>query len=145
MSWYTDVFNSTRQLPSTGGGTGTSTQPGQSGLSKVLGAAASAAGIWSAMSDERVKDDIEVEDHALDKLRDLDTYTYRYKDGYGHTQERTTGLMAQDLEKSRIVGAVRERSDGVKVVDAYSVLATVVQAVRDLDDRTRSNAGLEAA
>jgi hypothetical protein len=145
MSWYTDVFNSSRQLPSTGGGTTTGQQPGKSPISNILGAAASAAGIWSAMSDERVKEDIEVEDHALDKLRDLDAYSYRYKDGYGHTREETTGLMAQDLERSGIVGAVRERSDGVKMVEPYAVLATVVAAVRELDDRTRSNAGLEAA
>lgn len=145
MSWYTDVFNSTRQLPQTGGGTSTGTQPGKSLFSNILGAASTAAGIWSAVSDERVKEDIEVEDGALDKLRDLDTYRYRYKDGYGDTREETTGLMAQDLERAGIVGAVRERGDGVKVVEPYAVLATVVAAVRELDDRTRSNAGLEAA
>jgi hypothetical protein len=145
MSWYTDVFNSTRQLPQTGGGTSTGTQPGKSLFSNILGAASTAAGIWSAVSDERVKEDIEVEDDALDKLRDLDAYRYRYKDGYGDTREETTGLMAQDLERAGIVGAVREREDGVKVVEPYAVLATVVAAVRELDDRTRSNAGLEAA
>jgi len=145
MSWYTDVFNSTRQLPQTGGGTSTGTQPGKSLFSNILGAASTAAGIWSAVSDERVKEDIEVEDDALDKLRDLDAYRYRYKDGYGNTREETTGLMAQDLERAGIGGAVREREDGVKVVEPYAVLATVVAAVRELDDRTRSNAGLEAA
>ncbi len=145
MSWYTDVFNSTRQLPQTGGGVSTGTQPGKSLFSNILGAASTAAGIWSAVSDERVKEDIEVEDGALDKLRDLDAYRYRYKDGYGDTREETTGLMAQDLERAGIVGAVRERGDGVKVVEPYAVLATVVAAVRELDDRTRSNAGLEAA
>jgi hypothetical protein len=145
MSWYTDIFNSTRQLPQTGGGVTTGTQPGKSLFSNILGAASAAAGIWSAVSDERVKEDIEVEDHALDKLRDLDAYRYRYKDGYGNTREETTGLMAQDLERAGIVGAVREREDGVKVVEPYAVLATVVAAVRELDDRTRVNAGLEAA
>lgn len=146
MSWYTDVFNSTRQLPGTGGGVTTGTQPGKSLFSNILGAASTAAGIWSAIpSDERVKEDIEVEHDALDKLRDLDAYRYRYKDGYGDTREETTGLMAQDLERAGIVGAVREREDGVKVVEPYAVLATVVAAVRELDDRTRSNAGLEAA
>lgn len=145
MSWYTDVFNSTRQLPQTGGGVSTGTQPGKSLFSNILGAASTAAGIWSAVSDERVKEDIEVEDGALDKLRDLDAYRYRYKDGYGHTRGETTGLMAQDLERAGIVGAVVERGDGVKTVEPYAVLATVVAAVRELDDRTRSNAGLEAA
>lgn len=145
MSWYTDVFNSTRQLPQTGGGVSTGTQPGKSLFSNILGAASTAAGIWSAVSDERVKEDIEVEDGALDKLRDLDAYRYRYKDGYGHTRAETTGLMAQDLERAGIVGAVVERDDEVKTVEPYAVLATVVAAVRELDDRTRSNAGLEAA
>lgn len=53
MSWYTDVFNSTRQLPQTGGGVSTGTQPGKSLFSNILGAASTAAGIWSAVSDER--------------------------------------------------------------------------------------------
>lgn len=141
-SWYTDVFNSSRQLPQTGGGTTTGTQPGKSPFQNILGAASTAAGIWTAMSDERVKEDIEVETDALDKLREVDAYSYRYKDGYGHTRDRTTGLMAQDLERAGIKGAVIERPDGVKSVDAYSVLATVVQAVRELDDRTRPQEGL---
>ena len=145
LSWYADMFNSSRQLPSTGGGTATGQQPGKSVASQVLGAASTAAGIWAAFSDERVKEDIEVEHDALDKLRDLDAYRYRYKEGYGHTRDETTGLMAQDLERAGIVGAVRETPDGVKVVEPYAVLATVVAAVKELDDRTRSNAGLEAA
>lgn len=143
-SWFTDVFNASRQLPATGGGTQTKTEPGPGLFSQLLGGAATAAGIWAKLSDVRAKDDIEVsDDDALDKLRDLSTYSYRYKPGYGHTPERTSGLMAQDLERSGIPGAVHERPDGMKEVDPYPVLATVVAAVRELDDRTRANQGLE--
>ena len=84
------------------------------------------------MSDERVKEEIsEATESALDKLENLSAKEYKYKDGFGHTRTRTTGLMAQDLEKAGIEGAVTE-IDGVKHVDPYPVLATVVQAVNEL-------------
>lgn len=147
QSWYTDIFNSTRQLPSTGAQSQSqvNTAPGKSPFQQILGAASTAAGIWSSLSDERAKEDIEREEGALDKLRDVETFSYRYRDGLGLPSDMTTGLMAQDLERAGIVGAVVERPDGLKEVQPYAVLATVVQAVRELDARTRSQEGLEAA
>ena len=62
---------------------------------------------------------------------------YSYKDGFGHTTDRTTGLMAQDVERAGIVGGVKEIG-GVKHVDPYAILATVASAVRELDDRTKA-------
>lgn len=138
LSWYSDVFNSSRGLPSTGGGTTTGTEPGPSLASQVLGAASSAAGIWAALSDERAKEDVTREEDALGKLEGLDSYSYEYKPGFGQRAGRTTGLMAQDIERAGITGAVVEGPDGLKRVDAYPVLATVVQAVRELDKRTRA-------
>jgi len=139
LNWYTQIFNGSRQLPSTGGGTTTGTEPGPSIASQALGAASTAAGIWSglgALSDERAKDDIETESDALGKLRGLDAFSYEYKPGLGQREGRTTGLMAQDLERAGITGAVVDGEDGLKRVDPYPVLATVVQAVRELDRRT---------
>jgi hypothetical protein len=137
LSWYTDAFNASRGLPSTGGGTSTKTEPGPSPFSQILGAASTAAGIWSALSDERAKENVEEIDGALESLRGVDSYSYNYRPGLGHTEERTAGLMAQDLERSSIPGAVMQQPDGYKHVDPYPVLATVVKAVRELDDRTR--------
>lgn len=141
ISWYSDVFNSSRGLPPTGGGTKTGTEPGPSMASQLLGAASTAAGIWTGLSDERAKEDIEQERGALEKLEGLDSYSYRYKHGLGQRAGRTTGLMAQDIEKAGITGAVVEGQDGLKRVDPYPVLATVVQAVRELDKRTSGARG----
>lgn len=137
MDWYAQIFNGSRGLPSTGAGSTSSTQPGPSMASSLLGAASTAAGIWSAIpSDERVKDDIREEGGALDKLEKTGAYSYTYKPGIGHTRDRTSGLMAQDLERSGITGAVIEK-DGVKHVDPYPVLATVVQAINELKREVR--------
>lgn len=139
FSWRTDIFNSTRGLPATQSSQRTTTQPGPSGLNQALGTAATVAGIWAALpSDERVKDDIEPDSgSALDRLRDVESYRYRYREGWGDPDRVTTGLMAQDLERSGIEGAVLRRGDGVRMVDPYPVLATITKAVRELDERTR--------
>ena len=121
------------------GTTQTNTTPGNSGLQNALGIGTSLAGMFMG-SDERIKEDVETPDEtALDKLDKLDTgvQEYKYKDGFGHVTGRTSGLMAQDLEKAGIQGAVVE-IDGVKHVDPYPVLATVVEAVRELNAERRA-------
>lgn len=134
LSWLSSLFSGTQYDKGPTGSTSTSSQPGNSPFQNILGAAASLGGAW-LQSDEDVKDDItDTEGSALDKLRDLRVAEYDYKPGYGHTDKRTTGLIAQDLEQAGITGAVRMR-DGVREVDSYAVLATVVQAVQELDRR----------
>jgi hypothetical protein len=137
LDWYANIFNSSRGLPATGGGSKTDVTPGPSLFNQALGAAATGASIW-AMSDERAKEDIGIEVGALDQLDGLDRYGYKYKAGLGHTKERTSGLMAQDLERSGITGAVREDERGIKHVDLYPVLATVVQGLNELKREVRS-------
>lgn len=150
QDWWTNIFGATRQPPATGStsGTATTVAPKPSALSQIAGAAATAAGIWSKISDERTKENIEVSGDAIEKLRRIPSYDYDYRDDFkplvyadGERPTRTSGLMAQDIERSGITGAVRE-IDGVKVVDPYPVLATVVQAVRELDQRTQPGQGL---
>jgi hypothetical protein len=143
QSWWTDVFSSQRQTPATGATSSSTTRttPGPSPLSQIMGTAATAAGIWAQLgSDERIKENIELSEGALDKLRMIPGYEYNYRpdyDGKWVPPGRTSGLMAQDIEQAGIEGAVSEM-DGVKVVNPYPVLATVVQAVRELDARTRN-------
>lgn len=143
MSWLANLFTGTNTKGTTPQSQSTtSTQPGPSAFSQIAGLAATATGAFLA-SDERVKDGIVSPDEsALDKLDRLDgRREYRYRDGYGHTRERTTGLMAQDLEKAGIEGAVVD-IDGVKHVDPYPLLATVVDAVRELRAERKTGAGL---
>jgi hypothetical protein len=133
IGWLADLLAGTSGMKGPTGSTGTTTQPGNSPFQNILGAGASLGGAW-LMSDERVKENIEDADDALSKIRKLGAREYDYKDGFGHTEDRTTGLMAQDIESAGITGAVREFG-GVKHVDPYPVLATVVQAVKELDRR----------
>lgn len=131
VNWLTSLLqgtNTTGTAPT--GGTQSATEPGNSALQNIIGIGSGIAGAW--MSDERTKEDIETPDtSALSKIMSINNYEYNYKDGYGHTDKRTSGLMAQDLEKSGIKGAVTE-IDGIKHVDPYPVLSTVVQAVQEL-------------
>lgn len=142
LNWYANVFNASRGLPSTGAQTSTGTTPGPSPAANILGAVSTGLGIWTSLSDERAKEDIVAaladDESALDRLAMVPAYTYRYREGLGHTRDRTTGLMAQDIERAGIEGAVIEGAGGLKRVDPYPVLATVVQAVRELDKRTRA-------
>ncbi len=114
----------------------TNTQQGNSAFQNVLGIGSSLAGAFM-MSDENVKHDITDQDgSALEKLKGLNVKEYQYDEGYGHTTDRTTGLMAQDIERAGITGAVKE-IDGVKQVDPYPVLATVVAAVKELEAKVK--------
>lgn len=142
LDWYGNLYSGTRGLSPTGAGSTTSTQPGPSVFSQALGAASTGAGIWSAISDENAKEDITENSGALDKLEGLSDFSYNYKEGFGHTKARTSGLMAQHLERSGITGAVSHDPDGTKRVDPYPVLATVVAAVNELKREVRGGRGL---
>lgn len=117
------------------GSTESETKPRPSTFSQILGAGSSILGGFLA-SDKNVKEEIVSMEHGLDALKGVKPATYKYKDdfkGHHHGKNRSAGLMAQDLE--HIPGAVHEIG-GVKHVDPYPVLATVVQAVKELDRRT---------
>jgi len=142
-SWLAQIHNATSPGRAPTGVVTTGSQPGPGTGQQILGTAATAAGIWAALSDENAKEDIKLDESSgLEKLAKVPSYEYKYKAGLGHKGEaRTAGILAQDLENAGIMGAVHERADGLKEVDALPVLSTVIQAVRELDVRTRS-AGL---
>jgi hypothetical protein len=133
MSWLAGMFGNTDPNAAQYlGATQTTTQPRPSTFSQILGAGTSLAGAWLA-SDERVKEGIEDTDRGkdLDNLRKIRVAEYKYKDGYGHREDRHQGLIAQSLEG--ISGAVRTNDDGIKEVTPYPILATIVGAVQQLD------------
>jgi len=136
LDWLTGLMSGTQGTVQGAptGNTQTETTQGNSALQNVLGIGSSLAGAFM-MSDENVKHDIEdPEGSALDKLMKLGAKEYEYDEGFGHVEGRTSGLMAQDIEKAGITGAVVDVA-GVKMVDPYPVLATVVQAVNELNER----------
>lgn len=134
LGWLADLFAGTQAPKGPGVTETTAVTPTPSPFQSALGLAATAAGAF-LQSDERVKEEIEPLASGLDAIRELYPSSYSYKPGFGHVEGRTAGLMAQDVERAGIPGAVREFG-GVKHVDPYPILATVVQAVRELDART---------
>lgn len=132
LGWLANLLQGTHMAPTNPtGSTQTQTQPGNSGLQNALGIGTSLAGMFM-MSDERVKEDVEPLDgkKALDAVMDLKPAEYRYKDGYGHRKDRHAGLIAQSAEG--IPDAVVENDDGVKMLNAFPVVATIVSAVQEL-------------
>jgi hypothetical protein len=136
LSWLGGLFQGTQGSQAPTSSTQTSTQPKPSTFSQILGAGATVAGAF--LSDERSKEKILPMSVGLDALKDVTPRTYDYKEGMPtDLKGRQAGLIAQELE--HIPGAVRNRRDGLKEVNPYPVLATVVQAVKELDVRTRSH------
>lgn len=84
-----------------------------------------ASGSVNALSDARLKTDLERIDGALNKLCSLTGYTYTRTD----TGERQTGLIAQDVQKV-LPEAV---ADGEHLAVAYgNLMGLVVEAVKEL-------------
>lgn len=100
--------NIAQGLGSTAGGTSSTTAPGPSAASQIMGGIGALGSIASMASDERVKENIE----AVGTLNDGQTvYRYNFK-GDPKTQ---IGLLAQEVEQ-RNPGAVSEVK-GLKMVD----------------------------
>ena len=138
-SWLANLFSGSQGNSGPTGGVQTNTTPGPSTFSQILGAGTAVGGMFMG-SDENMKHDIAPMEHGLNALKDVTPATYEYNDDAPVTVEkkgRTAGLMAQDLE--HIPGAVTMATNGYRYVDPYPVLATVVQAVKELDRRTGAN------
>jgi hypothetical protein len=105
----------------------TAVQPGA--YSQGMGTQLStlAAALMLGTSDERLKDNIEHIENALEKIKRLDGKTYNFK---ATPDDRDAGLIAQDIEKV-LPEAVIEK-DGIKYVKYQSVVALLVNAVNEL-------------
>ncbi len=90
--------------------------PEKSWMEKYANPIAGAFGAGSAMSDKRLKEDVEDGDSAAnDAVKGLRAYTFKYKDQkYGKGKQ--VGVMAQDLEGAGLKHAVFETPAG-KAVD----------------------------
>ncbi len=87
-------------------------------------------------SDIRVKENIKPVENALDKVEKLSGYTYNYT--FNDPEDRTGGIMAQDIEKV-LPEAVKE-VNGVKMVEYTAVVALLINAVNELREQiVRSN------
>lgn len=138
LSWLGGMFGA--GSPSgVGAGTGTTTQttPGASTFSQILGAGSAVLG--GMLSDPDAKQGVEDAGSGnLDKISKISPKSYEYKAGLGHRPDRHTGLMADEVDAA-IPGAVRVRDDGLREVDSYMVLATVVGAVNELNAKVENH------
>jgi hypothetical protein len=106
------------------------------------------AGLANA-SDERVKTNIQPVDATAQEFEDflgaLSANTYEYKEPDKHGAGLRFGLMAQDLEKTKLGRHMVKPIDGVKMVDigplalgTASGLALVYERLRELEKAVRS-------
>jgi hypothetical protein len=115
------------------------TAPGHIG--PLIGAAGQ-VGAAIAMSDERVKEQIEDAGDEVDQaLEALLPKAYVYKDQGKHGQGRRVGIMAQDLERSRAGShVVTEVKDG-KAIDLSKATSLALASVARLHHRLRKIEG----
>ena len=86
-----------------------------------------AMGTTMGMSDERLKENIEPIDNALDKVLKLNGKTYNF---IGRNT-RDAGVIAQDLEKV-LPEAVAEDGRGIKYVKFNAIIGLLVNAIKEL-------------
>ena len=107
---------------------------GGAGLVGGLTGAATLAGLFS---DERVKENIEPIENALEKVEQLNGVTFDYTDAVVTDGTVHGGIIAQDLEKV-LPKAVTE-VDGIKKVDMNAVIGLLVEAVKELNNKIQEN------
>lgn len=93
-------------------------------------------------SDERLKTNIEKIDGALDKIEQMNGYTYdKALVIGGEPVAREAGIIAQELES--VLSVAVSDSDGIKTVSHSGVIALLVEAVKELSERVKKLEGGE--
>jgi len=87
------------------------------------------ANAWNTFSDIRLKRDLAVIPHALDKLLELHGYYYFWKQG--SDQSRQVGVVAQEVE-AVLPELVHTGSDGIKTVDYPKLTALLIESTNNL-------------
>ena len=116
---------------------GSAAAQAQGAQAQAAGNRALATSAATAMSDERVKENIsEANPSKLKDMMDkLTAYNYDYKDEVGGEEDQM-GVMAQDLEKSELGKEfVNETPEGIKTVDYGKMGSTLAAAVAQLNER----------
>jgi hypothetical protein len=107
---------------------------------QLTGSALSAIGtaVGAIRSDKRDKENIrESDDIDIDNfLKQLVPYRFKYKEDTGLPQNDRLGVMAQDLEKSRIGSEiVKEDSDNVKNIDLQEAVPKILASLGYLNKK----------
>jgi hypothetical protein len=92
-------------------------------LAKFLPAAAAASSI-------KVKDNIEPYENGLDEVRKMEVKKYNYTIPVVGRQDERIGLIAEDMPKE-----IQLDIDGINHVDVYGLVAILINAVKNLDEK----------
>lgn len=115
---------------------GNSTIQGNLTMTGACNAASiTSTGNVTAYSDRRVKSDLKEVSESLDKLKTLTAYEYLMIT----TNEKSMGFMADEVEKV-FPTAVIEDENGIKKVAYIQLIAPIVEAIKELEERIK---GLE--
>ena len=89
----------------------------------------------TAVSDRRLKEDIEPLENSLDNILKLQGVSYDWinKEKYGQSQQ--IGLIAQDLEKVYPQAVVTDSKSGLKSVAYDHLVAPLIEAFKSLNSR----------
>lgn len=84
---------------------------------------------FNSVSDISLKQDIQLIENSLDKLRKINGYTFTFKD----TQKNAAGVIAQEIEK--ILPQAVQGEEGNKSVAYGNLIALLIEAIKELSDR----------
>jgi|GEM_PF-2121965 len=100
-------------------------------LLHVNGTAGNNTGVWSNLSDRRLKKEIEPVSVALESVLQLKGVTFRWKDeGMDKEFGRVRGLIAQDVEQV-IPEWVKTDPDGYKRLEPIGIDALLIEAIKE--------------
>ena len=105
---------------------------------------ATLGGTLSQNSDLRLKDDVITLSDALTKIKKLRGVSFKWKDDAIHDTKEHIGLIAQEVEKV-YPELVVTGDNGMKSVDYSSIVAPLIEAVKELDVQNKAmSAKIEA-
>jgi hypothetical protein len=100
-------------------------------LLHVNGDAGNNTGVWSNLSDRRLKKDIEPIQGALETVNGLQGVSFRWKDAEKDAQfGRVRGLIAQDVEKV-LPEWIKTDPDGYKRLEPIGIDALLIEAIKE--------------
>lgn len=99
----------------------------------VQGNAANTTGVWSVMSDERLKKNVQSLEGALDKVSQLRgvTFEWREPEKHGNQAGPRMGLIAQEVE-GVLPQWVGTNDDGYKDLTMTGFEALAIEAIKEL-------------
>ncbi len=100
-------------------------------LLHVNGTAGNGTGVWSNLSDRRLKRDSEPIQNALETVNQLQPVSFRWKDAKKDAEYgRVRGLIAQDVEKI-LPEWIKTDPDGYKRLEPIGVDALLIEAIKE--------------